>query len=76
MLETKSDALNSLHGLYLDVGIYDQYHIQFGARRFADQLEARGIDHHFEEFEGTHSSIDWRLDHSLPYLAGALKKAL
>jgi enterochelin esterase-like enzyme len=76
MLETKSEALRSLHGLYLDVGIYDQYHIQFGTRRFIDQLEVNGIDHHYEEFEGTHSSIDWRLDHSLPYLAGALKKAL
>lgn len=76
LLETRSEALKSLHGLYLDVGIYDQYHIQFGTRRFIDQLEARGIDHHYEEFEGTHSSIDWRLDHSLPYLAGALKKAV
>jgi len=71
----KAEALRSLHGLYIDVGSYDQYHIQYGTRRLTARLNELGIDHFFEEFEGTHSSIDWRLDHSLPYLAGALKKA-
>jgi enterochelin esterase-like enzyme len=75
MLEQRAAALETLHGLYIDVGIYDQYHIQYGTRRFVDQLTQRGIAHHYEEFEGTHSSIDWRLDHSLPYLVMALKKA-
>ncbi|MFC1688443.1 alpha/beta hydrolase [Pseudomonadota bacterium] len=74
-LGTKAGALKSLRALYLDVGIYDQYHIQYGTRRFTDQLDAEGISHRYEEFEGTHSSIDWRLDYSLPYIAGALKKA-
>jgi enterochelin esterase-like enzyme len=67
------EALRSLKGLYIDVGMYDQYNIQFGARRFTDQLNRLGIEHHYEEFEGTHSGIDWRLDHSLPFLANALK---
>ena len=75
MLEQSAGALESLHALYIDVGIYDQYHIQYGTRRFIDKLTQRGIAHHYEEFEGTHSSIDWRLDHSLPYLVNALKKA-
>ena len=75
MLEQCAGALESLHALYIDVGIYDQYHIQYGTRRFVDQLTERGIAHHYEEFEGTHSSIDWRLDHSLPFLVNALKKA-
>jgi len=75
MLKQYAGALKSLHALYIDVGIYDQYHIQYGTRRFVDQLTARGIEHHYEEFEGTHSSIDWRLDHSLPFLVNALKKA-
>jgi S-formylglutathione hydrolase FrmB len=75
MLEQCAGALESLHGLYIDVGIYDQYHIQYGTRRFIDQLTERGIAHHYEEFEGTHSAIDWRLDHSLPFLVNALKKA-
>jgi len=73
MVERFANALQSLHGLYIDVGMSDQYHIQYGTRRFTDQLEKRGIAHHFEEFEGTHSAIDWRLDHSLPFLVNALK---
>jgi S-formylglutathione hydrolase FrmB len=75
MLEQCAGSLKSLHALYIDVGIYDQYHIQYGTRRFIDQLTQRGIAHHYEEFEGTHSSIDWRLDHSLPFLVNTLKKA-
>ncbi|MEJ2384435.1 MAG: alpha/beta hydrolase-fold protein [Xanthomonadales bacterium] len=75
LLERHADALRTLHGLYLDVGIYDQYRIQFGTRRFTDRLRALGIPHHYEEFEGTHSAIDWRLDHSLPYLVDTLKNA-
>ena len=73
MVEQFDNALQSLHGLYIDVGMSDQYHIQYGTRRFADKLEKRRIAHHFEEFEGTHSAIDWRLDHSLPFLVDALK---
>jgi S-formylglutathione hydrolase FrmB len=74
MLDEHLRALRSLHGLYLDVGLYDQYYIHFGTRLLSDRLNEKGIDHHFEEFDGTHSAIDWRLDHSLPWLVRALKK--
>ncbi|MBT8048200.1 MAG: enterochelin esterase [Xanthomonadales bacterium] len=76
MLKKQLPALQSLHGLFIDVGVSDQYHIQYGARRFADKLREHGVSCHFEEFEGSHSAIDWRLDHSLPYLTKALKKAV
>ena len=75
MVDGHLQALRSLHALYIDVGIYDQYHIQYGTRGLADLLNERGVPHRFEEFEGTHSGIDWRLDRSLPYLASALKMA-
>lgn len=74
MVTGHSDALKSLLGLYIDVGMYDQYNIQYGARRFTDELNRLGVMHHYEEFEGTHSGIDWRLDYSLPFLVNALKK--
>jgi enterochelin esterase-like enzyme len=76
ILDGSEDALRSLHGLFIDVGQYDQYRIQFGTRRLVDELAARDIPHHYEEFDGTHSAIDWRLDHSLPFLTSALKKAV
>lgn len=67
------DELNALAGLWIDVGDRDQYAIHFGTRELHDLLEAAGVEHHFEEFSGTHSGIDWRLDHSLPWLAARLK---
>ena len=73
---TFAEALKALHGLYIDVGTRDQYHIQFGSRVLADQLRQLEIDFHYEEFDGDHSAMDWRLDYSLPYLAAALKKAI
>jgi enterochelin esterase-like enzyme len=75
MLDRREPALRSLHALHIDVGRFDQYNIQYGTRRFADELRRRGIAHRFEEFDGTHSAIDWRLDHSLPFLAASLKSA-
>ena len=75
LVDQRDPALRSLHALHIDVGRFDQYHIQYGARRFVDKLRQRGIAHRFEEFDGTHSAIDWRLDHSLPFLAASLKSA-
>lgn len=68
-----ADELNALAGLWIDVGDRDQYAIHFGTRQLHDILAESGIAHHFEEFQGTHSGIDWRLDHSLPWLAERLK---
>jgi hypothetical protein len=75
LLDQHDAALRSLYALHIDVGRFDQYHIQYGTRRFTDALRQRGIAHRFEEFDGTHSAIDWRLDHSLPFLAASLKSA-
>ncbi len=72
LLESHVVQLNSLKMLYIDVGSRDQYNIQYGTRAFIRRLEKLGIEHHFEEFDGTHSGMDWRLDISLPKLAKAL----
>jgi enterochelin esterase-like enzyme len=76
MVKTGSQALKSLHGLYIDVGIHDQYNILYGSRRLVDQCDRLGIDYRYEEFDGTHSAIDWRLDYSIPFLVDALKNAV
>jgi hypothetical protein len=65
--------LQSLRGIYIDCGWRDQYHLHFGARILSRQLAAAGIEHRYEEFDDTHSSIDYRMDASLPYLYRALK---
>ncbi len=75
LLESYAEQLASLNMLYIDVGSRDQYNIQYGSRAFIRRLEKLGIGHHYEEFDGTHSGMDWRLDISLPKLAKALYTA-
>ncbi|HEX2198033.1 MAG TPA: alpha/beta hydrolase-fold protein [Burkholderiales bacterium] len=65
--------LRTLRGLYIDCGWRDQYHIHFGARLLSARLAAAGVRHTYEEFDDTHSDIDYRMDVSLPFLYRALK---
>ena len=73
MVKDHSRALKSLKGLFIDCGWRDQYHIHYGSRLVAQQLEALHISHRYEEFDDTHSGIDYRLETSLPFLFKALK---
>lgn len=66
-------ALKSLRGIYIDCGWRDQYHIHYGCRLLAAKLGAAGIAHRYEEFDDTHSGIDYRMDVSLPFLYRALR---
>ena len=69
----QADALRSLALLYIDVGRFDEYNLQMGARRFVAGLNALGIAHHYEEFDGGHRGMAWRYGVSLAHLAEALK---
>ena len=71
-VERSAAALAGLAGLWVDAGSRDQYFIHYGTRQLHAALSRCGVDHHHEEFDGTHSGIDWRLDHSLPWLADRL----
>ena len=64
--------LRALKALFIDCGSRDPYHLHYGARRFVKKLEAAEIAHVYEEFPDDHSSIDYRLDVSLPVLWNAL----
>ena len=75
LLQAHADQLADLELLYIDVGSRDQYNIQYGTRAFVRRLNELGVDHHYKEFDGTHSGMDWRLDVSLPKLATALFSA-
>lgn len=66
------ENLRRLHGLFIDCGSRDQYFVQYGARSFTQKLSALGIAHRYEEFDDNHSSIDYRMDVSLPFLYAAL----
>ena len=75
LLESHAEQLAALELFYIDVGFRDQYNIQYGTRTFIKRLKALDIAHDYEEFDGTHSGMDWRLDTSLPKLARALVTA-
>jgi S-formylglutathione hydrolase FrmB len=65
--------LESLKGIYVDCGSRDQYHIHYGSRILSRRLHEARIAHQYEEFDDTHSDIDFRMDVSLPFLYRALK---
>ncbi len=73
LLKRFGNNLNKLRGVYMDCGWRDQYHIQYGSRQLALAMQGRGIPHRYEEFDGTHSGIDGRIDISLPFLVKALR---
>jgi S-formylglutathione hydrolase FrmB len=65
--------LRSLKGLYIDCGNEDQFHLQYGSRQLSKALDALDIPHLYEEFADDHSSVDYRMDVSLPFLEKALR---
>ncbi|WP_316858978.1 glycosyltransferase [uncultured Cohaesibacter sp.] len=69
------DNLKSLKALWVECGHVDQYNLVYGARRLHAKLEAANVPHIYEEFADNHSSIDYRMDKCLPYLAKALCRA-
>lgn len=70
MVETADaqENLRKLSGIFVDCGGRDQYQIHFGTRQWVQALRTHQIDHVYEEFADNHSNVDYRLDHSLPYL--------
>jgi enterochelin esterase-like enzyme len=66
------ESLQLLRGLYLDCGAQDEYFTHFGSRALVRKLVDAGINHVYQEFEGGHSNVSYRLDVSLPFLYRAL----
>jgi enterochelin esterase-like enzyme len=64
--------LRSLRGVFIDCGDVDQYALVFGARQLHQRLLQLGIEHEYQEFPDDHSSIDYRMDISLPFLYNTL----
>jgi len=78
LLDTPSHQANlrRLRALYFDCGRFDPYFLHYGARAFARKLAGLNIPHVHEEFDDDHSSIDYRLDRSLPLLYRAVTPAV
>jgi len=74
MVETRAEGLKTLKLLFIDCGDIDQYNLVYGARRLHRALERHHVPHIYEEFPDDHSSVDYRMDTSLPLLAAALTR--
>lgn len=72
MADSHAENLKQLKALWIDCGDADQYDLVYGARRLHRKLTAAGVDHVYEEFADNHSSVDYRMDRSLPFLAKAI----
>jgi S-formylglutathione hydrolase FrmB len=75
MIESEEcqENLKQLKAVFIDCGSQDQYSLVFGARRLVSRLTSLGIAHTYDEFSDNHSSIDYRMDMSLPFLYEALR---
>ena len=73
LVETRGPGMKAMKGLYIDCGDIDQYNLIYGARRMHRALERLGVAHTYEEFADDHSSVDYRMDISLPFLAKVLQ---
>ena len=73
LVDKYAGNLKTLKGIFVDCGWRDQYHIHYGARTLSKRLAAAKVKHIYEEFDDTHSSVDYRMERSLPFLYRALK---
>ncbi|MDE2475746.1 MAG: enterochelin esterase [Alphaproteobacteria bacterium] len=72
LVESRAEGLKQMKLLFIDCGDIDQYNLVYGARRMRRVLQRLGVAHIYEEFPDNHSSIDYRMDRSLPLLAKTL----
>jgi S-formylglutathione hydrolase FrmB len=66
------EALASMRRIYLDAGRSDEYFLDLGAQAFAKELDAAGIAHTLELFDGKHGGIQYRYPLAIKALAEAL----
>lgn len=65
-------ALRTMKTIFIEVGRYDEYQLQVGARLLHRKLETYAIPHQYEEFPDGHRDTGYRYDVALPLLATAL----
>ncbi|HVQ25668.1 MAG TPA: alpha/beta hydrolase-fold protein [Planctomycetota bacterium] len=58
--------------VYLDAGLRDEFHLQYGARQLAEALREQGVAVRHEEFDDGHMGTGYRYDVSLPLVTAAL----
>jgi S-formylglutathione hydrolase FrmB len=68
-----AEALRRMKLAFIDVGQYDEYQLQVGARVLHLKLDALGISHVYEEYLDGHRDTHYRYAESFPLLYEALQ---
>lgn len=66
------DSFRKLKSIFVDCGIRDEFHLQYGARMVVSALTQAGIKVLHEEFDDGHMGINYRFDRSLTVLVPQL----
>jgi predicted esterase len=74
-VERTPQPLRALRLLYVDCGTRDEYHLHYGARRFARAAGAAGVELVHEEYDDGHRGTAYRYDASLPRVLRVLDPA-
>ena len=67
-----AEALRALDHLHVECGLTDEFHLQWGTRRLANELTRLGVAHDHEEHPGGHFGTDARMLALIPKLARAM----
>ena len=74
MLSSHLDDLASMRAISLECGLQDEWNLAAGTAILHRQLEAAGIDHRFELFEGKHGHLTPRYAPLVAWLAERLAR--
>ena len=72
MIPEHAEAMRSMRAIWLDAGKKDEFFLDNGMVAVSKELEALGVEHTLELFDGGHMSIGYRYPSSLAFLARAL----
>jgi S-formylglutathione hydrolase FrmB len=72
MAPDHAEELGSMRRIVIEAGTSDEYFLDLGARAFSDELNALGVDHTLELFDGAHGGITHRYVPAIRDLVEAL----
>ncbi|HEU4355665.1 MAG TPA: alpha/beta hydrolase-fold protein [Actinomycetota bacterium] len=74
MIPDHAETWRSMRAVWLDAGKRDEWYLDNGMVAVSRELDAIGVDHRLELFDGGHMSIGYRYPRSLAFLAEALSR--
>jgi Putative esterase len=72
MIPDHAEEMRSMRAIWLDAGRADEFYLDNGMVAVSKELDAIGVEHTLELFDGGHMSIGYRYPRSLEFLARAL----